>query len=70
MSVLELEENVSRLSKSERLQMMEVLWHSLRDDEPQSPAWHGEIIAARLAKEEAGKAEFLTLTELKERLRL
>ncbi len=33
-----------------------------------SPAWHGEILAARMAKIERGEAEFLTVPELKERL--
>jgi putative addiction module component (TIGR02574 family) len=67
-SLLEIEEKVANLSKSERLQMMEVLWNAIRKDEPESPAWHGEILAARLAKVEAGKGEFLTLSDLKKRL--
>jgi hypothetical protein len=32
---------------------------------PESPAWHGEI----LAKADAGDAKFLTIAELKKRLR-
>jgi putative addiction module component (TIGR02574 family) len=68
MSLPENEENIARLSPSERLQLMEVLWNGLRKDEPQSPAWHGEILAARLEKAETGKAEFLTIPELKKRL--
>ena len=69
MSVSEIEETIARLNKSERLQMMELLWSALRKDEPQSPAWHGDVLAERLAKAEAGKAEFLTIPELKERIR-
>jgi putative addiction module component (TIGR02574 family) len=67
-SLPEIEEKVAALSKSERLQMMEVLWNAIRKDEPSSPAWHGEILAARVAKAEAGQAEFLTIPELKKRL--
>jgi len=71
MSALELKEEVSRLSKAERLQTMEWLWASL-SKEPQdieSPAWHGEVLAARKAKADAGEAQFLTVAQLKERLR-
>ena len=62
---------VSRLSKAERLQSMEWLWASL-SKEPQdieSPAWHGEVLAARKAKADSGEAQFLTVAQLKERLR-
>ena len=69
MSVPELEEKVAGLSKTERLQMMEVLWNAIRKDEPETPPWHEEVLSARLAKAEAGKAEFLTVAELKKRLR-
>ena len=68
MSLLEIEEKVANLSKNERLQMMEVLWDAMRKDDPPSPEWHGEVLAARLAKVEAGKGEFLTFSELKKRL--
>ena len=68
MSLSENEEKIAWLSPSERLQLMEVLWNRIRKDEPQSPAWHGEVLAARLAKAEAGNAEFLTIPEIKKRL--
>ena len=49
MSVLELKEEVTRLSKTERLQAMEWLWASLsrEPEEIESPEWHGEVLAAR-----------------------
>jgi hypothetical protein len=34
----------------------------------ESPGWHKKILVKRLAKVEAGKGEFLTLTQLKKRL--
>jgi hypothetical protein len=37
-------------------------------DKLESPGWHKKILARRLAKVEAGKGEFLTLTQLKKRL--
>ena len=71
MSLLELKEEVSRLSKAEQLQVMESLWASLsrKPEEIQSPQWHGEVLAARKAKADSGEAQFLSVQQLKERLR-
>ena len=70
-SVLELKEEVSRLSKAEQLQAMEWLWASLskKPEEVESPEWHGEVLAARKAKADSGEAQFLSVQQLKERLR-
>ena len=72
MSVLELKEEVSRLSKAERLQAMEWLWASFSKERQdlESPGWHGDVLAARQAKVDSGEAQFLTVDQLKERLRL
>jgi hypothetical protein len=71
MSVLELKEEVSRLSKAERLEAMEWLWASLSKEqqEIESPEWHGEVLAARKAKVDSGEARFLSIAQLKKRLR-
>lgn len=71
MSVLELKREVSSLSREERLQAMEWLWESLCQEQEkiESPEWHGEVLAARKAKVDASEAQFLTIAELKERLR-
>ena len=71
MSVLELKKEVSRLSKAERLQAMEWLWASLSKDQQdiESPEWHGEVLAARKAKVDSGEGEFLSVAQLKKRLR-
>lgn len=63
--------DIERMSLSERLMMMELLWASLArtPEAVPSPDWHGEIVAARLAKMERGDGEFLTLDELEARLR-
>ena len=70
MSVLELKEEVSRLSKAERLQAMEWLWASLSEKpvEIESPEWHGEVLAARKAKADSSAAQFLSVEQVKERL--
>ena len=71
MSVLELKEEVSRLSKAEQLQAMEWLWISLskKPDEIESPEWHGDVLAVRKAKVDSGEAQFLDIAQLKQRLR-
>jgi hypothetical protein len=38
-------------------------------DEIPSPEWHREVLAERRAEIESGKAKFLTIEQLKERLR-
>ena len=70
MSVLELKEEVSRLSKAERLQALEWLWASLSKEQQdiESPEWHGEVLAARKAKVDSDEAQFLNVAQLKERL--
>jgi putative addiction module component (TIGR02574 family) len=62
--------DIERMSIAERLQTVELLWDSLAQtpEAVPSPAWHGDVIAARLAKIERGEGEFLTLAELRERL--
>ena len=71
MSVAELKKEVSRLSKAERLEAMEWLWASLSKEqqEIESPEWHGEVLAARKAKVDSGEAQFLSIAQLKKRLR-
>jgi len=70
-SVTELKKEVLRLSKAERLQAMEWLWASLAKEQQdiESPEWHGEVLAARKAKVNSGAAKFLSVAELKKRLR-
>ncbi|HEX4086258.1 MAG TPA: addiction module protein [Chthoniobacteraceae bacterium] len=67
MSASEIQETVARLDREERLQMLEALSEAMQKDEPDSPAWHGDILAERLAKVESGNATFFTLEELKKR---
>ena len=62
---------IDRMSFAERLETMEYLWRSIaaEPERLESPAWHKTIIKKRLAKIEAGHAKFLTLAQLKKRLR-
>ncbi len=58
---------ITGMSRAEKLQAMEVLWDSLihDDSEIESPAWHENILAARKLKIEEGKAEYLSIEELR-----
>jgi hypothetical protein len=71
MSVVKLQEEVSHLSKAERLEAMELLWASLSKEQQdmESPEWHDQVLAARQAKADSGKGEFLSVALLKKRLR-
>ena len=70
MSVVKLQKEVSHLSKAERLEAMELLWSSLTKEQQDmdSPEWHSKVLAARQAKVDSGKGEFLSVALLKERL--
>ncbi|MEQ1559525.1 MAG: addiction module protein [Methylotenera sp.] len=63
--------NIKGMSKTEKLQVMEALWDSLihEDSEIESPEWHQDILAGRQQKIAEGKAEFLTIEELKAKYR-
>ena len=62
---------ISRMSVTERLQAMEQLWDALCHDtkEMSSPDWHQTVLADRKARVASGEAKFLTLEQLKSRLR-
>jgi hypothetical protein len=46
------------------------LWTSLAGtpDAVPSPDWHGEVLATRMANIDRGEGEFLSISQLKERL--
>jgi len=62
--------DIEQMSLEEWFQAMELLWASITrtPDAVESPPWHGEVLANRLAKIERGEGEFLTIAQLKERL--
>lgn len=62
---------IKRMSVEERLQAIELLWNSIAPlaAEVGSPAWHEEVLTARRAKVEAEGGDFLSLAELRDRLR-
>ncbi|MEO6971609.1 MAG: addiction module protein [Chthoniobacterales bacterium] len=58
------------MSQATKLRIMEELWDDLcRSPEGvPSPAWHGEVLAARVERVAKGEAEFRDWAEVKERL--
>ncbi|MCF7817374.1 MAG: addiction module protein [Kiritimatiellales bacterium] len=62
---------IKAMSRSEQLLAMEMLWDELchQVQEPESPAWHKDVLDARQTKIAEGHAEYLTIDEVKKRLR-
>ncbi len=58
---------IKKMSILERLQTMEELWGSLcyEENEIESPEWHKEILESRREKIKNGRAEFISLEDLK-----
>jgi putative addiction module component (TIGR02574 family) len=59
---------ITKLSVSERLRVMEAIWSSLRDSNDQDalmPAWHTQEIDQRLARIEAGQEPMMPLSQAK-----
>jgi hypothetical protein len=63
--------DIERMTVEERLQAIELLWTSISrmDDSVRSPDWHGEVLAARRAQVNAGEGQFLSMSQLRERLK-
>ena len=61
---------IERMSGAERLQSIEMLWKSLLHNNAwvESPAWHRDVLDARRSLIAEGKASFLTMDELRDRL--
>ncbi len=62
--------DIARMTLDERLQAMELLCQSLSATSARiaSPQWHGDVLANRLARADAGQARFLSLEEAKAQL--
>jgi hypothetical protein len=62
---------IERMSVVERLQAMEQLWDALasKGGDLVSPEWHRDVLADHKARAERGEAKFLTLAQLRSRLR-
>ena len=61
---------IQNMTQVERLSTMEALWDVLchEQPEPNSPDWHGDILAERRRKIESGEARFISIEEAKRRI--
>ncbi|VGO12138.1 hypothetical protein PDESU_00689 [Pontiella desulfatans] len=62
---------IKSMSRDEQLLAMEMLWDELchHGQEPESPQWHKDILDKRQARIAEGNAEYLTIEDLKNRIR-
>jgi putative addiction module component (TIGR02574 family) len=63
-------EQISRMSSSERIEAMELLWESLSKEgfDYPSPDWHGKVLTERSEIIDSGNAKWLSVDELQARL--
>ena len=62
---------IDKMSLPERLGAIEQLWDAVCrvEGDVASPEWHRDILVERKARAERGEAKFLTLGQLRARLR-
>ena len=60
-------DSISKMTHQQRLQAMESLWDALVHEtvEPVSPDWHQALLARRLGNIAEGKADYVSLEDLK-----
>jgi len=63
---------VGKMTREEKLRVMEELWAELSRDEAQfeSPAWHGEVLRQREEAVKSGKETFIDWEVAKKQIRL
>ena len=62
---------LEQMSLTDKFALIEKVWDSLirKDGDFISPAWHGDVLQARLRAVQSGTASFHPLDEVKQRLR-
>ncbi len=62
-----LSEDIKEMPVKQRLMLIEEIWNSLSNSEPEieSPDWHEEIIKERKNLIKSDKAEYISIKELK-----
>lgn len=62
---------IDKMSVAERLQAIEQLWDAVCREagDVASPDWHGAVLKDRKKRAEQGETKFLTLAQLRSRLR-
>lgn len=63
------QEAIDRMSFADKVKTMEYLWMAMTAvAEPDPPAWHEDVLAARRRRVEAGEEGFMSVAESKRRL--
>ena len=62
---------LDQMTVEEKLRAMEDIWRSLSEREEQVPVpdWHKQVLDERQRRIDAGEASFISLEEIKERVR-
>jgi hypothetical protein len=62
---------LDRMTREEKLRVMEELWADLSRDEAQfeSPPWHGDVLRERVEGVKSGKESFVDWETAKKKLR-
>lgn len=65
------QKEIEKMSISERLKVIELLWESVSDKSEyiESPEWHGEVLKNRKDVVESGNAKYLSVPQVRERLK-
>jgi Putative addiction module component len=63
--------SLDKMSRVDKVIALEALWQDLsrEEDQVQSPAWHGEELAATQARVDSGEEQFLDWVLAKKELR-
>ena len=63
--------HLEQMSVAEKIRAMEAIWDDLKrhSSEVDSPAWHGEVLAARQARIDSGESTVSDWSVVKERIR-
>ena len=62
---------LGEMTVAEKLRAMETIWDDLRsrENEVDSPAWHGDVLASRQRRIDLGEADFSDWETAKDRIR-
>jgi putative addiction module component (TIGR02574 family) len=58
---------IKEMSVNQRIILMEEIWETLSNEDVdiESPTWHKEVLDERMKLIDSGKAEYLTIEQLK-----
>ena len=68
---MEMEIQLDKMTTSEKLRVLEMIWDDLqrKPDEIPSPSWHKDVLKAREGRVQDGGAHFVDWSESKRKIR-